>query len=1024
MAEQKIDESLYSRQLYTIGLDAMVNLTNSNVLISCKYSLSGSALEIAKCIVLAGLKNVSIHTNTDCLSYGDLASNYYASEEDVGKEFLDKSIEQISTLNPNVEVKKEKVLTADVVKRYKCVVFCDYTIYDLLYWNRLCRENNVKFISLQTHGLIFSMFCDFGDHVVSDMTGETPNQGIITQVKLNTLVTSDPHKLFTGDVVQIEGIKELSETNYVVKVVTAQTFKLIKFNPNDSSLTRLQRASQYPSQEALIKINPQNKTAHFKQIKVKETIKFKSLLESLDNPDFVMMDTTDWEMPKILHAFMKTLSMWAKSKQFDNRKPIKSRWDSYPNSEDYEMFRNLFNLNYQKELNNNRILQTLLQTCRGVVCGVDAVAGSICAHEIIKAVTGKYKPTKQFLHFEALDILENSYLKNRSNFENNFKPINSRYDGQIVVFGKNYVDLLREQKTFIVGAGAIGCEHVKNFSMMGIKNMVITDMDHIEKSNLNRQFLFRPEDIGKPKSVTAGSKGQLLNPDVKIEAHENKVCTETLNIYDSNFFERIDLIANALDNVEARLFVDSLCVKYKIPLLESGTLGTKGSIQCVIPDLTESYSALQDPPEKDIPLCTLKQFPYRYEHVVQFARDTFEGFFNRIPSNLAKAREFKSGNPDEIKSIYDDVKLLAKNCENFKYCINLGYKQWHYLFRDTVNQLIQQHPADSKDENGNDFWTGNKVFPETFEFSTDNNNDVLFVIAFSHIWADMLGIPQSSRYPVSRVDKFIKFLNERSIPKVFEEEEYSDTMLEKIKTMLEEKKSFLKNVKSVPFEKDDDTNNHIKFITALAQKRAQNYSISSLDELKTKGIVGKIIPAIATTTSLVSGLVALEFYKVVYGKIDNNKFNPYNTLDRYRYGSFNLANQMFGFSESYPPKITNIDGEDFSIWTQKQIDSDTILEDLIEVWTKVPLLTKDHKVAKRFTADLLFDDSGVLLDTCDEDPDLEESLKYVLKKKNPNAKNTHRLTLNLTEDVSDSENEDKIDKGALENFTITLKVNL
>jgi molybdopterin/thiamine biosynthesis adenylyltransferase len=56
---------------------------------------------------------------------------------------------------------------------------------------------------------------------------------------------------------------------------------------------------------------------------------------------------------------------------------------------------------------------------------------------------------------------------------------------------------LKNSKIFIVGSGAIGCEHLKNFGMMGVGNMVLTDMDTIEKSNLNRQFLFRNKDIGK-----------------------------------------------------------------------------------------------------------------------------------------------------------------------------------------------------------------------------------------------------------------------------------------------------------------------------------------------------------------------------------------------------------------------------------------------------------------------------------------------------------------------------------------------
>lgn len=63
--------------------------------------------------------------------------------------------------------------------------------------------------------------------------------------------------------------------------------------------------------------------------------------------------------------------------------------------------------------------------------------------------------------------------------------------------------------------------------------------------------------------------------------------------------------------------MDRRCVYYRKPLLESGTLGTKGNVQVVIPFVTESYSSSQDPPEKSIPICTLKNFPNAIEHTLQ-----------------------------------------------------------------------------------------------------------------------------------------------------------------------------------------------------------------------------------------------------------------------------------------------------------------------------------------------------------------------------------------------------------------------
>ena len=81
-------------------------------------------------------------------------------------------------------------------------------------------------------------------------------------------------------------------------------------------------------------------------------------------------------------------------------------------------------------------------------------------------------------------------------------------------------------------------------------------------------------------------------------------------------------------------YMDRRCVYYKKTLLESGTLGTKANVQVVLPHLTESYSSSQDPPEKSIPVCTLKNFPNAIEHTLQWARDQFEGSFVNTAENV------------------------------------------------------------------------------------------------------------------------------------------------------------------------------------------------------------------------------------------------------------------------------------------------------------------------------------------------------------------------------------------------------
>lgn len=115
----------------------------------------------------------------------------------------------------------------------------------------------------------------------------------------------------------------------------------------------------------------------------------------------------------------------------------------------------------------------------------------------------------------------------------------------------------------MIGCGAIGCELLKNFAMIGLGTqnqgkLTITDPDHIETSNLNRQFLFRERHLRKPKSITAASAAISMNPDLKgrIAARLEKVHEGTQEIFSNKFFEGLTLVANALDNIQARRYVD------------------------------------------------------------------------------------------------------------------------------------------------------------------------------------------------------------------------------------------------------------------------------------------------------------------------------------------------------------------------------------------------------------------------------------------------------------------------------------
>merc|ERR1719174_1535276 len=158
-----------------------------------------------------------------------------------------------------------------------------------------------------------------------------------------------------------------------------------------------------------------------------------------------------------------------------------------------------------------------------------------------------------------------------------------------------------------------------------------------------------------------------MNPAIRVRALEDFVGTKTEHVFTDQFWMGLDGVCNALDNMEARFYVDGMCVKYELPLLESGTMGPSGNVDPIVPFETRTYRDGGEAVEGGgIPMCKLRNFPHLPDHCIEWARDQFELLFVK---NVKQAQKFvadpgtfmaeRSESTDEAQAIVEARMLLS-----------------------------------------------------------------------------------------------------------------------------------------------------------------------------------------------------------------------------------------------------------------------------------------------------------------------------------------------------------------------------
>ena len=398
------------------------------------------------------------------------------------------------------------------------------------------------------------------------------------------------------------------------------------------------------------------------------------------------------------------------------------------NEEDYEelklitkaIFDNLnsesFKSNESEEKINfdENIIKNISFTCSAEIPCITSLIGGIVCQEIIKT-TGKMNPINQFKVYDFLQY--STIIPDPIKYCN--EDVETKYNDLILIFGKNVVEKLRNSNILLAGAGALGCELLKNLALFGISNSVLViDDDNIEISNLNRQFLFHEEHKGFNKAEIACNSAKEINDDLKCNYLSKRIEPENKSIFNKSYFENIDFVLGAIDSQKGNYYLVKQCELFEKIFIKGGTKGAQGKVEIFIPNLTRSYNDLEhiEEIEEKSPSCTRRQFPSKIEDCIDNARDIFDEYFITIFVDFLSAMGEKNDIKKEdlsiekynlINEIINFIKI-NNNIEMENKLIRFGLQEYHKLFIEEIKNIYNLYPLNDTEES-KQFWNSKRI---------------------------------------------------------------------------------------------------------------------------------------------------------------------------------------------------------------------------------------------------------------------------------------------------------------------------
>ncbi|KAF8634042.1 hypothetical protein AX17_004307 [Amanita inopinata Kibby_2008] len=448
------------------------------------------------------------------------------------------------------------------------------------------------------------------------------------------------------------------------------------------------------------------------------------------------------------------------------------------------------------------------------------------------------------------------------------------------ILGEELHARLADTKVLLVGAGGIGCELLKNVVLTGFGHITILDLDTIDLSNLNRQFLFKKKDVKQSKALIAAQTAAPFNPNVRITPIHGNIKEPQ---YDIEWFQRFDIALNALDNLDARRHVNKMCMAAQIPLVESGTAGYFGQVQPLLKDRTECFDCIPKPTPKTYPVCTIRSTPSQPIHCIVWSKSYLLGqLFGEDEDAVGEldAAEQQGENANEIAALRREALAFEAVRKALRTPINdesdtAAKMVFQKVFNSDIRNLLQMA----------DMWR-NRLPPVPLDY--DKIMDGTFMLTSANPVATNNSEPVNG-HAVNGMNNRRRTVNasnssigsSRSANGQAGQNSASKLKDQRTLTLKDSLELFVSSTNrlasrlcsgedTVSFDKDDDDT--LDFVTAASNLRSAAYGIEGKTRWDVKEIAGNIIPAIATTNAVIAGLIvlqALHFLRNSYDKLRN-----------------------------------------------------------------------------------------------------------------------------------------------------------